>query len=163
MIRNKNGYINDTAHPLYYFGHGLSYTEFEYDDISIDKKEAGADEEVHIGVNVTNTGGRAGDEVVQLYFSDETASMVRPSMELAGFKRVSLQPGEKKRVTFTMKLSQAAFLNGKMEWAVEKGKIRFLIGASSRDIRGEVSVIVKEDAVVDGKTRGFYAAAVCDK
>lgn len=163
MIRNKNGYINDTAHPLYYFGHGLSYTEFEYDDISIDKKEAGADEEVHIDVNVTNTGGRAGDEVVQLYFSDETASMVRPSMELAGFKRVSLQPGEKKRVTFTMKLSQAAFLNGKMEWAVEKGKIRFLIGASSRDIRGEVSVIVKEDAVVDGKTRGFYAAAVCDK
>lgn len=163
MIRNKNGYINDTAYPLYYFGHGLSYTEFTYMGISVDKKEAGPEEEVQIGIDVTNTGDRQGDEVVQLYFSDETASMVRPTLELAGFKRISLMPGEMGHVTFFVKLSQTAFLNEEMEWVVEKGRISFMIGASSRDIRARTSVTISRDAVIDERTRGFYAKAVCDK
>lgn len=163
MIRNKNGYINDTAYPLYRFGHGLSYTEFAYSDISVDKTEVQPEDEIHIGIRVTNTGNREGDEVVQLYFSDRVASMVRPSMELAGFGRISLKPGETKRMTFSMKLSQTAFLNEKMEWVVEKGKIDLLIGASSADIREKTYVDISKDAVIDEKTRGFYASVVCDK
>ena len=163
MIRNKNGYINDTAHPLYYFGHGLSYTEFSYSGISVDKQEADPEEEILVGVDVTNTGDRTGDEAVQLYFSDETASMVRPVMELAGFCRISLKPGEAKHITFSMKLSQTAFLNENMEWVVEKGRIHLMIGASSKDIRERTYVDVRKEAVVDGRTRGFYAAVICDK
>ena len=163
MIRNKNGYINDTAYPLYHFGHGLSYTEFAYSDIRVDKSEADPEEEIRIGVSVTNTGDRAGEEVVQLYFSDAVASMVRPSKELAGFGRIPLLPGETKRVTFSMKLSQTAFLNEKMEWVVEKGRIDLLIGASSEDIRGRTYVDIKRDAVIEERTRGFYASVVCDK
>lgn len=163
MIRNKNGYINDTAYPLYYFGHGLSYTEFTYADISVDRKEADPEEEIHIGIRVTNTGDAEGDEVVQLYFSDAAASMVRPTMELAGFGRISLKPGETKHMTFSMKLSQTAFLNEKMEWVVEKGRIDLLIGASSTDIRERTYVNIRRDAVVEERTRGFYASVVCDK
>lgn len=163
MIRNKNGYINDTAYPLYYFGHGLSYTTFAYSGIHVDKQEADPEEEISIGIDVTNTGDREGDEVVQLYFSDEVASMVRPEMELAGFSRVPLKPGETKHVTFSMKLSQTAFLNEDMEWVVEKGRIGLLIGASSRDIRERTYVDIRKDAVIDERTRGFYASVVCDK
>ena len=163
MIRNKNGYINDTAYPLYYFGHGLSYTTFAYSGIHVDKQEADPEEEIRIGIDVTNTGDREGDEVVQLYFSDEVASMVRPEMELAGFCRISLKPGETKHVTFSMKLSQTAFLNENMEWVVEKGRIDLLIGASSKDIREKTYVDIRKDAVIDGRMRGFYASVVCDK
>ena len=163
MIRNKNGYINDTAYPLYYFGHGLSYTTFAYSGIYVDKQEADPEEEIRIGIDVTNTGDREGDEVVQLYFSDEVASMVRPEMELAGFCRISLKPGETKHVTFSMKLSQTAFLNENMEWVVEKGRIDLLIGASSKDIREKTYVDIRKDAVIDGRMRGFYASVVCDK
>ena len=163
MIRNKNGYINDTAYPLYYFGHGLSYTTFAYAGIRTDKRVADPEEKICISVEVTNTGDREGDEVVQLYFSDEVASMVRPVMELAGFHRISLKPGETKQVTFSMKLSQTAFLNEKMEWVVEKGRIDLLVGASSKDIRERTYVDIKKDAVIDEKTRGFYASVVCDK
>lgn len=159
MIRNPNGYINDTAFPLYYFGHGLSYTSFEYSNLTVRKAEVYADEEIQVSVDIKNTGGRNGDEVVQLYCSDEYSSMVRPEMELAGFKRITLNKGEKKTVTFSFKVSQLSFMNEDMEWVVEAGNIKLLVGASSKDIRLSDTVKILDTKVVDQKTRGFYAKA----
>ncbi len=157
MIRNKNGYINDTAYPLYYFGHGLSYTTFHYGDARIDRTKVTAKDVMNISVAVENTGDVAGDEVVQLYFTDQTASMVRPTMELAGFKRIFLNPGEKKEVTFQMQVSQMAFLDRDNHWVVEKGAVTFSLGASCVDIRETLQAEVTESALVDERTRGFYA------
>lgn len=159
MIRNKNGYINDTAFPLYYFGHGLSYTEFSYSELCVEKEKVAPEETLTVTLKVTNTGGCDGDEVVQLYVSDDAASMVRPSMELAGFCRVSLKKGETKKLRFEMKASQFAFLNQDMEWIVEKGGMTVLAGASSCDIRLKGHFEITKTAAVDGKTRGFYAKA----
>ena len=159
MIRNRNGYINDTAFPLYPFGHGLSYTTFAYHDLQVEKEEIGPEEEIVLSLKVTNTGTRDGDEVVQLYFSDDTASMVRPPFELAGFCRVPLKAGETRTVRFALKASQTAFLDEEMRWKVEKGTFTLLAGASSEDIRLKGSVRVTRDAYIDGKTRGFCAKA----
>lgn len=157
MIRNKNGYINDSAFPLYYFGHGLSYTTFAYSDLEIAEKELSPEEELEVTVKVTNTGEYDGEEVVQLYVSDDVASMVRPTMELAGFARVFIPKGESRTVRFKMKVTQFAFLNEAMEWTVEKGTMTVKVGASSADIRLEDQFTITQTRVIDGKTRGFYA------
>lgn len=159
MIRNKNGYINDTAYPLYYFGHGLSYTTFAYCNVWVDQPQVTAQDILYIHVTVENTGNLPGDEVVQLYYTDQTASMVRPTMELAGFKRIGLEPGERKEVTFQMKVSQMAFLNREDRWVVEKGMVTLSIGTSCADIRKTLQVEVTESGEVDERTRGFYALA----
>lgn len=163
MIRNPNGYINDTAFPLYYFGHGLSYTEFAYGGFAIDRTEAGPEDTLNISVEVTNTGNYDGDEVVQLYFTDEVSTMVRPSLELAGFKRVFLKQGQAKRVVFQLKLSQTAFLDEAMNWVVEKGKFLFYAGASSKDLRCGGEVQVTNSKQIDPETRGFYALAAVEE
>ncbi len=157
MIRNKNGYINDTAYPLYYFGHGLSYTTFAYSDARLYKDKVTAQDILQVSVVVENTGELPGDEVVQLYFTDQTASMVRPTMELAGFQRISLASGEKKEVTFRMKVSQMAFLDRNDHWVVEQGVFTLSIGASCVDIRQRLQVEVTAGARVEERTRGFYA------
>lgn len=159
MIRNKNGYINDTAEPLYCFGHGLSYTSFEYSDMKIEKKIVDAFSIIEVEVFIKNVGGFDGTEVVQMYFSDIVSQMIRPTMELAGFIRVALKKGERKKVQFQMKVSQFAFLNRDMQWFVEKGDYILSVGSSSRDIRLKEQVHVTNSAVIDGKTRGFYANA----
>ena len=159
MIRNPNGYINDTAFPLYYFGHGLSYTEFAYSNLQILTPEVAADGCLEFTVDVTNVGVYDGDEVVQFYFRDKVASMVRPDRELAGFARINLKQGEKKTVKFTMKASQAAFIDPDMNWIVETGEMEVLVGASSQDIRVSDTFRLVETKVVDGKNRGFYAKA----
>ncbi len=159
MIRNKNGYINDTAFPLYYFGHGLSYTTFEYSGLEVEKRMLGPGEELCVTLTVANTGGYDGDEVVQLYISDDVASMVRPTMELAGFCRVFLKKGESRRVRFTMKVTQFAFLDEDMNWRVEKGSMTVMAGASAGDIRLKDHFQITETEIIDGKNRGFYAEA----
>lgn len=161
MIRNKNGYMNDTAFPLYYFGHGLSYTKFHYSELELSAGEADPLDTLEIRVRIKNTGGCRGAEVVQLYISDDVASMVRPSMELAGFLRMELEQGEEKTAVFSMKVSQCAFLSEKMEWIVEKGSLTVMVGASSSDIRLKKQVQIVRTACVDGRTRGFWAKARC--
>lgn len=153
-------YVNMPHTPRYFFGHGLSYTEFEYSDLKIEQDTVDPLETVRVEVTVQNTGELAGDEVVQLYFSDVFASMTRPVKELAGFKRVTLDAGEKKRVIFVMKASQTAFLDHSMRWKVEKGEIQIQVGSSSEDIRLSGIFCISRDAHIDGKTRGFYAQAV---
>lgn len=139
----------------------MSYTTFAYENLQIERKEIRAEEKAVIHMEVVNTGKAEGTEIVQLYFSDRYASMTRPVKELAGFARVSLQPGERKRVTFIAAASQMAFLDRDMRWKIEKGVTDVEVGSSSEDIRLRGEFRVQNDAWIAGKERGFYAQAIC--
>lgn len=153
-------YIDRPHKPRYPFGFGLSYTRFEYADLVISDQEVEPNGSVQISCAVKNVGSCAGTDVVQLYISDRYASMTRPNMELAGFARVSLQPGEQKLVSFNLQVSQLAFLDRHMRWIAEAGDIDVMIGASSSDVRLQGSFRIKEDQVVDPRKRGFYATSL---
>ncbi|MBD5525576.1 MAG: beta-glucosidase [Lachnospiraceae bacterium] len=158
------GFVNyvDLPHtPRYCFGHGLSYTTFAYSDLKISKEEIDAQGNVRMEVTVCNTGEYEGDEVVQLYLIDRYASMTRPVKELAGFKRITLKPGEKKTVVFEVSANQMAFLDKDTRWKIEKGAIGVEIGSSSEDIRLTGEYIVKNDGWIEGRNRAFYAKAQC--
>ena len=118
------------------FGHGLSYTSFKYSDLKLDRTEMTDQDTLTVSVDVTNTGGRAGKEVVQLYVSDLTGAVRRPVKELKGYEKVSLEPGETKTVTMTLdKRSFAWYSTDLHDWYAASGEYEILIGASSRDIR----------------------------
>ena len=130
--------------PLFAFGHGLSYTTFEYGKPTIDKKEMTADGTVTVSVPVKNTGDREGKEVVQLYISDKKSSLPRPVKELKGFEKVTLAPGEEKVVSFTINSEALSYFDDKKhEWVAEPGKFEALVGASSTDIKGKVAFELK--------------------
>ncbi len=130
--------------PLFPFGYGLSYTTFSYGKPSIDKATMTADGSVTVKVDVTNTGKRAGAEVVQLYIADLKSSLPRPAKELKGFKKVQLNPGETKTVEFTIDSSALSFYNDtKKQWEAEPGAFEAIIGASSADIKGKVKFELK--------------------
>lgn len=150
-------YVDCPHRPRYPFGFGLSYTTFAYGDFSLSADRIGPDETLNASVTVTNTGECAGDEVVQLYGMDCFASRARPVQELLGFCRISLAPGESKRVRFTLHPSQLAFLDGDMRWKIEKGRFTLRVGGSSEDVRAEAAFEVTENAWIDGKTRAMYA------
>ena len=123
----------DVAFP---FGHGLSYTTFEYSNIKTDKETMTEDDILQVSVDVTNTGDRAGKEIVQLYVSDQTQAVRRPEKELKGFEKVTLNPGETKTVTFTLdKRSFAWYSTDLHDWYAASGEYDILIAASSRDVR----------------------------
>ncbi len=128
-------YVGETVEPLYPFGHGLSYTTFEYSDLNMARPTAWAGERVSISLKVTNTGPVAGYEVVQLYVCDEYASIPRPVKELKGYVRLCLQPGQAQIVTFHLPVNMLAFYDERMELVVEAGKINVMLGSSSADIR----------------------------
>lgn len=157
-----SNYVDLPHTPRYFFGHGLSYTTFTYENLRMSRQEVEPDQPIAISCNITNTGKCEGTEVVQLYVKDVRATMVRPCMELQGFARVELAPGERKKVTFTLKASQMAFLDYDLNWMVEKGDIKVMIGASSQDIRLEDSFVITKTQRIDGKTRGFYATVQID-
>lgn len=121
--------------PLYTFGHGLSYTSFEYGNLRISPAQVDSRGQVEIACDVTNVGERAGDEVVQLYLRDRLARVTRPVQELAGFKRITLGPGERCTVTFTVEMRQLGFYNHEMRFVVEPGYVDVMIGGGSDDIR----------------------------
>ncbi len=121
---------------LFPFGHGLSYTSFEYSDLKVSKKAFKDVDGVEVSVTVKNTGSVEGKEIVQLYVSDKTGIEVRPEKELKGFEKVSLKPGEAKTVTFKLDKRSFAFWNTDIhEWYAPSGTYEIKIGASSRDIR----------------------------
>jgi beta-glucosidase len=131
----KGDYADGSTSPLFPFGHGLSYTRFAYDGLDITPRQGRADGVVRIGVQVTNTGERAGEEVLQLYVRDVHASVTRPVKELKGFHRLALAPGERRTVTFVLPVELLALhaLDGRR--VVEPGRIDVFVGASSEDIR----------------------------
>lgn len=154
------GFVNyvDLPHtPRYFFGYGLSYTTFDYADLRLSKSQIGPEDTLLISVRVTNTGSCKGDEVVQLYLSDEFAGMTRPVKELAGFRRITLEAGESRVVCFMVAASQMAFLDRDMRWKIEKGQIGVEVGSSSEDIRLTGAYQVTEDGWIDGRDRAFYA------
>ena len=128
----SHDYVEESALPLYPFGHGLSYTTFEYNNV---RTEGDAPDAFCVKVDVTNTGTLAGDEVVQVYVRDLTASTVRPRKQLCAFKRVHIPAGE--TVTVTLPLARSAFelVNAAMQRVVEPGEFEIQVGASSDDIR----------------------------
>ena len=159
MIRNKNGYINDTAFPLFHFGHGLSYTHFTYSNMQCSKKYLNVGEKFNIQVDIHNSGEYDGEEVVQLYFSDDYASMVLAEIQLAGFKRIFIKHGETKTVSFELETTLFSFLDACMDWIVEKGTIAIMIGKSSSDICLRDSIEILETKKIDAKRRCFFASA----
>jgi beta-glucosidase len=128
-------YVAIDCSPLYPFGHGLSYTTFEYDNFGLSPRQIEAGGTVDVSLTIRNTGQVAGDEVVQLYICDEYGCVPRPVKELKGFTRITLQPGETRRVTFHLPVNQLAFYDEEMKLVLEAGMIKVMVGASSADIR----------------------------
>lgn len=120
---------------LYPFGYGLSYTTFEYKNLHITPDRQGVQGKIEISMDLTNTGQRAGDEVVQLYVSDKLSSVITYDSQLRGFQRVTLQPGETRRIHFTLLPEDLEMFDKDMYWIVEPGEFEVLIGSSSEDIR----------------------------
>lgn len=122
--------------PLFAFGHGLSYTTFDFGKVSADRKNISGNDKITFTVPVTNTGDVAGAEVVQLYISDPKCTVERPSKELKGFAKVFLQPGETKNVTLEISKDDLSYFNAdNHEWAVEPGEFKALVGSASDDIK----------------------------
>jgi beta-glucosidase len=124
-----------TQEPLYPFGYGLSYTTFSYSNLSIPEKAVAGDK-VSIKVTVTNTGKIAGDEVVELYLSDEKASTPRPIRELEGFSRVTLNPGESKVVEMNLEPRQFSIINNKEKRVIEPGYFTISVGGKQPGFKG---------------------------
>jgi beta-glucosidase len=146
-IRNGRTYWYFQGQALYPFGHGLSYTTFDYRNLSVTPAAVGPGDTLTVRVDVQNTGSRAGDEVVQLYVHQRDSKVVRPLQQLKGFQRVSLQPGETRPVTLTLPVSETAFWDvRRSQFTVEKGTLEVRVGSSSADIR------VHQDVPISGET-----------
>ncbi|MDQ3821427.1 MAG: glycoside hydrolase family 3 C-terminal domain-containing protein, partial [Acidobacteriota bacterium] len=126
-------YLDVSWTPLYPFGYGLSYTEFSLSNLQLSAERIRPDGRLTVSLDVTNTGRRVGDEVVQLYIRDVAASVTRPVKELKGFERVTLRPGERRRVQFTLAPAELGFYTREMRFAVEPGEFRVMVGTSSAD------------------------------
>jgi len=133
--------------PRLPFGHGLSYTTFEYGGLSLNPVYSAGDT-INVRFKLTNTGERAGQEVVQLYVRDPEASVARPLKELKAFKKVSLDPGETTTVEFSLDERALAYWDrGVSDWVAEPGEFKILIGASSRDIRTTAKFTLEAEGV----------------
>lgn len=144
-ISKERVYVFGDSDPLYPFGYGKSYTEFEYKNLKVEPEEIKPTGEFSVQVQVKNVGEYEGDEVVQLYIRDELASLTRPVKLLKGFKRVHLEPSETKTVTFTISADQLAFYDKDMNLTVEQGTFKIMIGKSSEDIQLENQLEVTGD------------------
>lgn len=129
-----NDYHDLSGEPLYPFGFGLSYTTFEISDLELNQTKYSENETIVAKVNVKNTGSKAGSEVVQLYVKDLLASVSRPIIELKGFKKVFLKAGESKQISIEVPVKELQFLDSTMNWIVEKGTYRIMVGNSSKNL-----------------------------
>ncbi|MFB3162382.1 glycoside hydrolase family 3 C-terminal domain-containing protein [Neobacillus sp. 179-J 1A1 HS] len=142
-------YDTKKVEPMFPFGFGLSYTNFEYSNLSISQKEIQDTDTVTVSVNVKNTGDRAGKEIVQLYVKDVGSTVNRPEKELKGFEKVDLQPGEEKKVTFTLNKRAFAYYNVDLkDWHVETGEFEILVGKSSQEITVKDSIMVQSTVYI---------------
>ncbi len=124
-------YLDEEVTPLFPFGYGLSYSQFQISHLQLSRQRIRPDESLTVSVEVENIGSRTGDEVVQLYICDVAASVTRPVRELKGFRRITLRPGEKGRITFTLGPEHLGFYDRQMQFIVEPGEFRIFVGTSS--------------------------------
>jgi beta-glucosidase len=129
----RRGYLFDDVTPLYAFGFGLSYTTFSVANVRLSKRRIAANGSTEVLADVTNTGTRAGSEVVQMYIRDLVSSVTRPVKELKGFRRISLEPGQSATVRFEITPESLAFWDVNMKYRVEPGDFEIMVGTSSRD------------------------------
>lgn len=142
--RYSSKYIDVPWTPLYSFGHGLSYTTFRYDGIALKQPKIKPDGQQEVTVTVTNTGKRAGHEVVQLYVRDDVASVTRPVKQLRGFRRIHLEPGQTQTVSFTLTPDDLAFYGADMKRVVEPGTFTVFAGGNSVDnLEAKFSVVAQ--------------------
>lgn len=135
-------YSDISSKPLYPFGYGLSYTQFAYSDLQLSDTVMPLAGKVEARVTVTNTGSRAGSEVVQLYIGDRVAKGVRPYRELRGFERITLNPGESREVAFTLDADRMGYFEPEhLTWTLEPGEIRVMVGPNSRDTRNALLTV----------------------
>lgn len=143
---HTKGYVDMPGSPLYPFGYGLSYTQFQYGKLRIDPAQIDTAANAHVTVDVENTGRRSGTETVQLYVHERFAPVSTAVKQLRAFDRVNLEPGEKKTVTFTLTSEDLKLLDGDMHWVVVPGTIDFMIGRSSADIAVQGTLTVQASA-----------------
>jgi len=137
-----HAYVDLEPTPLYNFGHGLSYTRFEYSGLQLSAQEIGPADGIEVRLQVTNAGDRPGKETVQLYVEDVISSVATPVKQLRGFAKLALKPGEAQTCSFRLGPDDLALYNADMQRVVEPGRFRVMVGSSSADIRltGEFQV-----------------------
>jgi beta-glucosidase len=157
-----NDYVELSTTPLFPFGHGLSYTQFEFSNLCVEPRQIRADGHVTIRADVKNIGARAGDQVVQLYVRDEFASVPRPVQELKAFLRVPLAPNETRTVEFVMSAAQLAFYDDAMRLVVEPGTFQVMVGSSARAIhlRDTFEIVGAESRIVPRRAFGSVTRLV---
>jgi beta-glucosidase len=142
-------YVDESVTPLFPFGHGLSYSDYQYSDLDIDPVKISAGEDVRISVRVKNSGEIMGDEVVQLYMHQSYTSITRPLRTLKGYQRLTLEPGEERQLTFRLPVNMLAFYGHDLKLRLEPGEVMVMVGSSSEDIRLSGSFeITGKDAVL---------------
>jgi len=149
----KGDYVDTSSKPLFPFGFGLSYTQFEFNNLRTDSASAPIGGGINIQVDVTNVGERSGDEVVQLYTRQNATSVTRPVKELKGFQRVTIDPHQTKTVSFSLKVNQLGFYDQAHRLVIEPGKIQILVGNSSQDTNctGEFEILGTKTEIHTGK------------
>jgi beta-xylosidase len=160
---NSGGVSNLDPTPRFPFGHGISYTTFAYSDFALGTEEIATDGEVEVSCVVRNTGDRAGAEVVQLYLADPVAQVTRPVIQLAGFARVPLDPGQGARVAFRLHADRTAFTGVDLRRIVEPGDITVMLGASSEDIHWRVTVRLAGEVRAVGRDRVLTTPAAIER
>ncbi|MFN2190343.1 MAG: glycoside hydrolase family 3 C-terminal domain-containing protein, partial [Candidatus Promineifilaceae bacterium] len=155
----NRGYRYFNGRPLYPFGFGLSYTTFDYTGFEVDRTHAAVGSDVNISVDVKNTGSRLGDAVVQLYVQQPESDTPRPSKVLIGFKRLTLEPEQKKKITFTVNTNQLAFYNRAGELTLPPGSYRLMLGDSSDHLPHQAAVKIMDTKISSKVEKVFFSAA----
>jgi len=127
-------YVDSPSSPLYPFGYGIGYATFALSEVVVEQDDVTWSDTVTVRARITNTGDRSGDEVVQLYVRDPEAAVTRPVLELKGFARIGLEPGESKVVTFQLPVGQVGFYDREMQYVVEPGVVEVFVGTSVTDL-----------------------------
>ncbi len=139
----RRGYVDGDSEPLFAFGHGLSYTTFEYSNLKVAPATISVDGSATISIDIKNTGSTAGTEVVQLYINDKISSVTTPKIELKGFVRANLKPGETQTVSMQLTPEHLSLWNAQMKEVVEPGVFEIMVGSSSKDIRLQGELVVE--------------------
>jgi len=138
-----SGYLDAPTTPAYPFGFGLSYTSFSYSDLKLTKSQYKMGETVEATLTLTNTGGRAGEEVVQCYTRDLAADLARPVKELKAFQKIKLNPGESRVVTFRLSEKDLSYWNHELKWKADPGKFQVFVGGNSKEVKEAVFELVR--------------------